>query len=158
MRHMLAVLKSDLCCDQDTETELIHAGHGSLNPLDLQEGVIEELKFAREGHKLRKATRSEEFLETMSLKEPNKCESLSSSERSTDTPSREDSSEDTTEIMDAATESEFCGLEFEEHPDTSHTCEAALKSISCDSDSEVNKGLDELEENFADLHLSRHYS
>lgn len=121
MRHMLAVLKSDLSCGQDSETELIHAGHASLDPLD-------------------------------------KCESLSSSERSTDTPSREDSSEDTTEIMDAATESEFCGLEFEEHPDSSHTCEAALKSIACDSDSEVNKELDELEESFADLHLSRNYS
>ncbi|NXR83173.1 SPAT7 protein, partial [Pycnonotus jocosus] len=34
MRHMLAVLKSDLGCGQDSETELIHAGHASLDLLD----------------------------------------------------------------------------------------------------------------------------
>ncbi|NWZ36051.1 SPAT7 protein, partial [Brachypodius atriceps] len=34
MRHMLAVLKSDLSCGQDSETELIHAGYASLDPLD----------------------------------------------------------------------------------------------------------------------------
>uniref|UniRef100_A0A8C3NXH0 Spermatogenesis associated 7 n=1 Tax=Cyanoderma ruficeps TaxID=181631 RepID=A0A8C3NXH0_9PASS len=153
MRQMLDVLKSELSCCQNSETELIHAGQESL---DLQEGVIEELKLTRKDHRPRKATKSVEFLETMdlSLKEPKSYDSLSSSERSTETPSREDSSDDTTEVMDAATESECCGVEFEEHPDTSHTCQAALNLIACDSDSEVSKELDELEENFADLHLS----
>ncbi|XP_063255190.1 spermatogenesis-associated protein 7 [Prinia subflava] len=158
MRRMLAVLKSDLGCGQDSETELTHAGQESLDSLDLQEDVIEELKLTKTGCRLRKATKSEEFLETMdlSLKEPKKCESLSLS--STDTPSREDSSEDTTECMDAATESELCGVEFEGHPDTSRTCEAALNSTACGSDSEVNKELDELEEDFSDLKLSSSYS
>lgn len=153
MRQMLDVLKSELGCCQDSETELIHAGQEAL---DLQEDVIDEFKLIRKGHRPRKAAKSVEFLEPMdlSLKKPNRCESLSSSKRSTETPSREDSSDDTTEVMDAATESECCGVEFEEHPNTSHTCQAALNLIRCDSDSEVNKELDELEENLADLHVS----
>ncbi|XP_066178040.1 spermatogenesis-associated protein 7 isoform X1 [Sylvia atricapilla] len=151
MRQMLDVLKSELGCCQDSGTELIHAGQEAL---DLQEDVIDELKLTRKGHRPRKATKSVEFLEDLPLKEPNNCGSLSSSERSTETPSREDSSDDTTEVMDAATESECCGVDFEEHPDTSHACRAALNLIACDSDSEVNKELDKLKENFADLHLS----
>lgn len=154
----------------DSKTKLIHAGQDSetelsreaSESLDLQESdTIEELEFASKGHRLRKATKSEEFLETLnlSLQEPNKCESLSFSERSRETQSREDFSEDTRETMDAGTESDFCGVEFEEHPDASPTCEAASNLIACDSDLEVNKELDELEENFADtLHISRNYS
>lgn len=147
---------------QDSETELIQASREASESLDLQESdTIEELEFTSKGHRLRKAAKSEEFLETLnlSLQEPNKCESLSFSERSRETQSREDFSEDTTETMDAGTESDFCGVEFEEHPDASPTCEAASNLIACDSDLEVNKELDELEENFADtLHISRNYS
>ncbi|XP_048163963.1 spermatogenesis-associated protein 7 isoform X3 [Corvus hawaiiensis] len=206
MRQMLDVLKSDLGCSQDSDTELIHedrdsdtelshegrdsdtelihedrdsdtelihagldseteliqASREASESLDLQESdTIEELEFTSKGHRLRKATKSEEFLESinLSLQEPNKCESLSFSERSRETQSREDFSEDTTEMMDAGTESDFCGVEFEEHPDTLPTCEAASNLIACDSDLEVNKELDELKENFADtLHISRNYS
>ncbi|NWH91334.1 SPAT7 protein, partial [Aegithalos caudatus] len=67
MRQMLEVLKSDLGWGQDGETELIHASQESLEHLDLQEDVIEGLKFTRKGHSLRKTTKSEEFLETMDL-------------------------------------------------------------------------------------------
>uniref|UniRef100_A0A8D2PPF5 Spermatogenesis associated 7 n=1 Tax=Zosterops lateralis melanops TaxID=1220523 RepID=A0A8D2PPF5_ZOSLA len=153
MRQMLDVLKSELGCCQDNERELIHAGQEFL---DLQEDVIEELKCNRKGHRPKKTTKSVDFLEPMdlSLKEPKKCELLSSSEISTETSSRENSSDDTTEVMDAATESECCGVEFEKHRNTSRTCHAALNLSACDSDSEVNKELDELEENFADLHVS----
>ncbi|XP_031969157.1 spermatogenesis-associated protein 7 isoform X3 [Corvus moneduloides] len=146
----------------DSETELIQASREASESLDLQESdTIEELEFTSKGHRLRKATKSEEFLESinLSLQEPNKYESLSFSERSRETQSREDFSEDTTEMMDAGTESDFCGVEFEEHPDTLPTCEAASNLIACDSDLEVNKELDELKENFADtLHISRNYS
>ncbi|XP_041903878.1 spermatogenesis-associated protein 7 [Corvus kubaryi] len=162
MRQMLDVLKSDLGCSLDSETELIQASREASESLDLQESdTIEELEFTSKGHRLRKATKSEEFLESinLSLPEPNKCESLSFSERSRETQSREDFSEDTTEMMDAGTESDFCGVEFEEHPDTLPTCEAASNLIACDSDLEVNKELDELKKNFADtLHISRNYS
>ncbi|NXO25249.1 SPAT7 protein, partial [Cisticola juncidis] len=67
MRRMLAVLKSDLGRDLDSETELTHAGQESLDSLDLQEGVIEELKLTKKGCRLRKTTKSGEFLETMDL-------------------------------------------------------------------------------------------
>ncbi|NXB09854.1 SPAT7 protein, partial [Cnemophilus loriae] len=68
MRQMLDVLKSDLGCSQDSETELIHAGQEALDSLGLQEfDAIEELEFTSKGHRLRKATKSEEFLETMDL-------------------------------------------------------------------------------------------
>ncbi|NWI44353.1 SPAT7 protein, partial [Picathartes gymnocephalus] len=68
MRQMLDVLKSDLGLGQDSETELIHAGQEALDSLDLQEfDTAEELKLTSKGHRLRKATKSEEFLETMDL-------------------------------------------------------------------------------------------
>ncbi|NXR58147.1 SPAT7 protein, partial [Rhadina sibilatrix] len=67
MRQMLEVLKSDLGCSQDSETELIHASQESLEPLDLQEDVIEDLKLTRKGHRLRNARKCEEFLESMDL-------------------------------------------------------------------------------------------
>ncbi|NXR96038.1 SPAT7 protein, partial [Hypocryptadius cinnamomeus] len=68
MRQMLDVLKSDLGCSQDGDTELIHAGQEASGPLDLKEcDTTEELKFTSKGHRLRKATKNEEFLETMDL-------------------------------------------------------------------------------------------
>ncbi|XP_037994886.1 spermatogenesis-associated protein 7 isoform X2 [Motacilla alba alba] len=162
MRQMLDVLKSDLGCSQDSDTELTHAGQEASGPLDQQEcDTTEELTFASKGHRLRKATKNEEFLETVdfSLKKPNKCGSPSRSKRSRETQGKENFSEDTMEMMGAGRESDFCGAEFEEHPDTSPTCEAALNLFTCDSDFEVNKELDELDENFADaLHISHNHS
>ncbi|XP_068048765.1 spermatogenesis-associated protein 7 [Anomalospiza imberbis] len=156
MRRMLDVLKSDLGCSQDSETELIHAGQEASGPLDLQEfDTTEKLECTSKGHRLRKATKNEEFLETMDLlNKPNKCELLPRSRRSSETRGKEDFSED----MGAGTESDFCGVEFE-HPDTSPTCEAALNLLAFDSDLEVNEDLDELGENFAEaLHISHNYS
>ncbi|NWS09042.1 SPAT7 protein, partial [Motacilla alba] len=66
MRQMLDVLKSDLGCSQDSDTELTHAGQEASGPLDQQEcDTTEELTFASKGHRLRKATKNEEFLETV---------------------------------------------------------------------------------------------
>ncbi|XP_023783501.1 spermatogenesis-associated protein 7 isoform X3 [Cyanistes caeruleus] len=161
MRQMLEVLKSDLGCCQDSETELMHAGQEALDPLHVQEfDVREQLEVTSKGHRVRKATKSEEFCETTEmLKEPNKCESMSWSERSRETLIREEFSEDTTETADAGTESDSCGVEFEEHPGTSHTCKGALNLMACDCDSEVNKEIDELKENFTGtLHISHKYS
>ncbi|NWT52588.1 SPAT7 protein, partial [Erythrocercus mccallii] len=67
MRQMLEVLKSDLGCGQGSETELIHASQESLELLEPQDNMIEELKFTRKGHRLRKGTKSEKCLETMDL-------------------------------------------------------------------------------------------
>lgn len=150
MRQMLEVLKSDLSCGQDSETELSHAGQETLDSL-------EEPECTSKGHKPRSATESEDIPETVesSLEEPKRSESLLCNERSRETQSREDFSE----TIYAETESDFCGVEFEEHPCTSPTCEAACNVIACDSDLEVNKELDELEENFAEgLHVSQSYS
>ncbi|NXO92207.1 SPAT7 protein, partial [Certhia brachydactyla] len=63
MRKMLDVLKSDLGCGQDSEAELIHASQEASDPLELDNK--EELEVSTKGHRLRKATKSEEFLETM---------------------------------------------------------------------------------------------
>ncbi|NXO14334.1 SPAT7 protein, partial [Oriolus oriolus] len=68
MRQMLDVLKSDLGWGQDSDTELIQASREASESLDLQESdTIEELKFTSKGHRLRKATKSEEFLKTINL-------------------------------------------------------------------------------------------
>ncbi|NXH41375.1 SPAT7 protein, partial [Dicaeum eximium] len=68
MRRMLAMLKSELGCSQDSETELIQASQETLEPLGLQEcNTTEELKLTGKGHRLRRATKSEESLETMDL-------------------------------------------------------------------------------------------
>ncbi|NXD21313.1 SPAT7 protein, partial [Spelaeornis formosus] len=68
MRQMLDELKSDLCCSQDSDTELICADQEALDLLDLQEfDKTEELDFTCKGDRLRKPTESEEFLETMDL-------------------------------------------------------------------------------------------
>ncbi|NWW83352.1 SPAT7 protein, partial [Climacteris rufus] len=68
MRHMLAVLKTDLGCGPDSETEQIHTGWDALDSLGLQElDTIEELEFTSQGHRQRKATKSEEFFGSMDL-------------------------------------------------------------------------------------------
>ncbi|NWU29170.1 SPAT7 protein, partial [Dyaphorophyia castanea] len=71
MRQMLEVLKSDLGCSRDSETELtqlIQASREALESLDLQESdTREELEFTSKCHRLRKATKSEEFLKTINL-------------------------------------------------------------------------------------------
>ncbi|NXX26481.1 SPAT7 protein, partial [Nicator chloris] len=67
MRRMLDVLKLDLGCGQDSETELVHAGQEALDPRDLQEDMTEELKFTRKGPRLRKSTKSQEYLDPVDL-------------------------------------------------------------------------------------------
>ncbi|NXQ10024.1 SPAT7 protein, partial [Peucedramus taeniatus] len=68
MRQMLDVLKSDLGCSQDSETELIQADQEALDQVDLQEiDTTEEHQFTSKGHRLRKASKNEEFIETMDL-------------------------------------------------------------------------------------------
>ncbi|NWS25292.1 SPAT7 protein, partial [Polioptila caerulea] len=65
MRQMLKELKADLGCSQDSETELSQASQEALDPLDLQDfDKTEELECTSEGHRQRKATKSEEILET----------------------------------------------------------------------------------------------
>ncbi|XP_050191231.1 spermatogenesis-associated protein 7 isoform X2 [Myiozetetes cayanensis] len=160
MRHMLDVLKADLGYGPDSEAEQIQEGCEGFDSLDLQEfDTGEELEFTSKGHRVRKATESEEFLETVdfSLKEPKNCKSPLCREMSKVTQSMEDFSEDMAEIMDAGTEFDYC-VKSEEHTDTSPTCEATLNLIACDSDLEVSKELDDLEESFAEaLQISRDY-
>ncbi|NXD89589.1 SPAT7 protein, partial [Chaetorhynchus papuensis] len=53
---------------QDSETELSQASQEASESVELQESdTIEELEFTSKGHRLRKATKSEEFLETLKL-------------------------------------------------------------------------------------------
>ncbi|KAM3670022.1 spermatogenesis-associated protein 7 isoform 3-T3 [Ammospiza maritima maritima] len=162
MRQMLEVLKSDLGCDQDSDTEQIHADQEASGALEQHKcGTTEEPEFDSKGHRLRKATKNEEFLESRDLSstKPNNCRSVSWSKRSRETQGKEDFSEDTTEIMGTGKESDFRGVVFEEHPDTSPTCEAASNLFGCDSDFDTNKELDELDGNFAEaLHISPKYS
>lgn len=163
MRQMLVVLKSDLGCNQDSDTEPIHAGQEASGPVEQQEcDTREELELSLcKDHRLRKATKNEEFLETrdLSLKKQNKCGSLSRSKRSRETRGKEDFSEDSTEMMGAGKESDFRGVVFEEHLDASPPREAASNLFVCDNDFEVSKELDELDENFAGaLHISPRYS
>ncbi|NXP22069.1 SPAT7 protein, partial [Scytalopus superciliaris] len=66
MRRMLDALKRDL--GLDSEAEQSHASWEAFDSLDLQEfDPMEELEFTSKGHRLRKATKSEEFLGTMDL-------------------------------------------------------------------------------------------
>ncbi|NWT96213.1 SPAT7 protein, partial [Urocynchramus pylzowi] len=68
MRQMLAVLKSDLGCSQESEAELIPEGQEASGPLELQEfDTTEELEFTSKGRRLRKATKNEELLESVDL-------------------------------------------------------------------------------------------
>ncbi|NXN82941.1 SPAT7 protein, partial [Bombycilla garrulus] len=65
MRRMLDVLKSELSCEQESETELIHSDQGALKLQDLQKGdTAEELNSASAGQKPREAPKREEFPET----------------------------------------------------------------------------------------------
>ncbi|NXW86942.1 SPAT7 protein, partial [Alopecoenas beccarii] len=65
MRHLLDVLKADLGYSGPEQS---HADWEACDSLDLQEfGAMEELEFASDGQRQRKATRSEEFFETMDL-------------------------------------------------------------------------------------------
>ncbi|NXE61379.1 SPAT7 protein, partial [Calcarius ornatus] len=65
MRQMLEVLKSDLGCNDDSDAEPAHAGQEASGPRERQKrDTAEELEFATKGHRLRKDTKNEEFLET----------------------------------------------------------------------------------------------
>lgn len=149
MRHLLDVLKADLgysgpeqsCVDWE-----------ACDSLDLQEfDAMEELEFTSDSRRQRKATRSEEFFETVDLllKEPNECESPVCGESSKETQSKGDFSEDAAEMTDAGTELHTV-VKSEEDPDASPSCEATLNVITCDGDLEANRELDDLEENFAE--------
>ncbi|NWV31268.1 SPAT7 protein, partial [Grantiella picta] len=66
MRQMLDVLKLELSCGVDSETELTHTDQEALDLSDVQEfDTGGELEFTSKGHRLRKATKSEEEFETM---------------------------------------------------------------------------------------------
>ncbi|XP_065695839.1 spermatogenesis-associated protein 7 [Patagioenas fasciata] len=157
MRHLLDVLKADLDCSGPEQS---HADWEARDSLDLQEfDAMEELEFTSDSQRQRKATRSEEFFETMDLllKEPNECESPVCGESSKETQSKGDFSEDAAEMMDAGTEL-HAGVKSED-PDTSPSCEATLNLITCDGDLAANRELDDLEENFAEaLQISHDYS
>ncbi|KAM7110166.1 spermatogenesis-associated protein 7 isoform 5-T5 [Ciconia maguari] len=161
MRHLLDVLKADLGCSPGSSAEQIHAGWEAFDSLDLQEfDTMEELEFTSKSQRQRKATKSEELFGTMdlSLKKPNKCESSVCRESSKETQSKDHFSEDVAEMMDAGTESDSC-VKSEEDPDASPSCEATVNLITCDSDLEANKELDDLEESFAEaLQISHDYS
>ncbi|KAM6067858.1 spermatogenesis-associated protein 7 isoform 1-T1 [Theristicus caerulescens] len=161
MRHLLDVLKADLGCSPGSGVEQIHTGWEASDSLDLQEfDAMEDLEFTSKSQRQRKATKSEEFFRTMdlSLKEPNKCESPVCRESSKETQSKDDFSEDVAEMMDAGPESDSC-VKSEDNSDTSPPCEATLNLITCDSDLEANKELDDLEESFAEaLQISHDYS
>ncbi|NXQ59219.1 SPAT7 protein, partial [Anthoscopus minutus] len=63
MRQMLAVLKSDLGCGQDSEPELIKPRQEASEPLDVRElATPEEHECTSKGHRMKKATKSEEFV------------------------------------------------------------------------------------------------
>ncbi|XP_065491638.1 spermatogenesis-associated protein 7 isoform X2 [Caloenas nicobarica] len=158
MRHLLDVLKADLGCSGPEQN---HTDWEACDSLDLQEfDTMEELEFTSDSQRQRKATRSEEFFETVDLllKEPNECESPACGESSKETQSKDDFSEDAAETMDAGTEL-HSGVKCEEDPDTSPSCEATSNLITCDGDLEANRELDDLEENFAEaLQISHDYS
>lgn len=161
MRHLLDVLKADLGCSPGSSAEQIHTEWEAFDSLDLQEyDTMGELEFPSKSQRQRKATKSEEFFGTMELplKEPNKCESPVYKESSKETQNKDDFLEDVAKMMDVGTESHSC-VKAEEDPDTSPSCEATLNLITCDSDLEANRELDDLEDNFAEaLQISHDYS
>ncbi|NXN30712.1 SPAT7 protein, partial [Nycticryphes semicollaris] len=68
MRQVLDVLKAELSCSPGSAAEQVHPDWDGLGSLDLQEfDRMEELEFTRTSQGQRKATRSEEFFETMEL-------------------------------------------------------------------------------------------
>ncbi|XP_014802562.1 PREDICTED: spermatogenesis-associated protein 7 isoform X2 [Calidris pugnax] len=161
MRHVLDVLKAELGCSPGSAVEQVHPGWDTLGSLDLQEfDTMEELEFPRTSQGQRKATKSEEFFETMELplKEPSNCESPACGESSKETHNEDDFLEGVTQMTHAGTEA-HSGVKAEEEPDTSPSREATLNLITFDSDSEANRELDDLEESFAEaLQISRDYS
>ncbi|XP_035395533.1 spermatogenesis-associated protein 7 isoform X3 [Cygnus atratus] len=156
MRHLLDVLKADLSCS----TEEVQTDWEAVDSLDLEEfNVMEEPELTSKSQRQRKATESEEFRTTMDLllKEPSTCELPVCSENSKETRSKDDFLEDVAETKNAEAESH--SYVKSEDPDTSPSCEATLNLITCDSDLEANKELDDLEENFAEvLQISHDYS
>ncbi|XP_054256728.1 spermatogenesis-associated protein 7 [Indicator indicator] len=162
MRHLLDVLKADLGCSPGRSAEQTHTGWEAFDSLDLQEfDMMDELQLTKEISQMqRKPTKSKEFFGTMDLplKEPNQCESPVIRERTKETQSNDDFSQDVTEMTDGGTESDSC-VKAEEDPKTSPSCEATLNLVTCDSDLEATKEIDDLEESFAEgLHISQDYS
>ncbi|XP_009903145.2 spermatogenesis-associated protein 7 [Dryobates pubescens] len=162
MRHWLDVLKADLGCSPGSSAELIHRGWEAFDSLDLQEfDTMDGLELTNERSQMRrKAAKSEEFFGTMDLplKEPNQCESPVIREGLKETQSNDDFSQDVTGMMDGGTESDSC-VKAEEDQKTSPSCEATLNLVTCDSDLEATKEIDDLEESFAEaLHISQDYS
>ncbi|NXO72967.1 SPAT7 protein, partial [Phainopepla nitens] len=65
MRQLLDVLKSELSCGQESDSELIHSDQGALRLQDLQKGdTTEELNIPSTDQRPREAPKSEEFPET----------------------------------------------------------------------------------------------
>ncbi|XP_061215964.1 spermatogenesis-associated protein 7 isoform X2 [Neopsephotus bourkii] len=160
MRHLLNVLKADLGCSPGSDAEHIHTGWEALDSLDLREfDTVEELEVISRSQRQEKATKSYEFFGTMDLlKEPEKCESPTFRESSKDTQSKNDFSEDLTEMMDAGAVSGSY-VKSEEDGDILPLCEATLNLITCDSGLEANEEIDDLEESFAKaLQISRDYT
>ncbi|XP_067151708.1 spermatogenesis-associated protein 7 isoform X1 [Apteryx mantelli] len=157
MRHLLGVLKVDLGCSAGRSAEQIHANWEAFHSLDLETfDTMEQLKFTSKSRRQRKATENEEFFRAMDLllTEPNKCKSPVCFENSKERQSTDDFSVDVAEMMNAGTDS-HSSAKSEEGPETSPTFDATLNSITCDSDLETNKDLDDLEESFAEaLQLS----
>ncbi|XP_033918494.1 spermatogenesis-associated protein 7 isoform X1 [Melopsittacus undulatus] len=159
MRHLLDVLKADLGCSPGSEAEHIHTGWEALDLLDLQEfDTVEELEIISKRQRQGKATKSDEFFGTMDLlKEPEKCESPTFRESSKETESKDDFSEDLTEMMDAGAVSGSC-VKSEEDGGGLSSREPTLNLITCDSGLEANEEIDDLEESFAKaLQISRDY-
>ncbi|XP_057269385.1 spermatogenesis-associated protein 7 isoform X3 [Pezoporus wallicus] len=160
MRHLLNVLKADLGCSPGSDAEHIHTGWEALDSLDLREfDTVEELEIISKSQRQGKATKNDEFFGTMDLlKEPEKCESPTFREGSKETQSKNDFSEDLTEMMDAGAVSGSC-MKSEEDGDILPSCEATLNLITCASGLEANEEIGDLEESFAKaLRISQDYT
>ncbi|KAM9380978.1 spermatogenesis-associated protein 7 [Phaethornis superciliosus] len=160
MRHFLDVLRADLGCSSGSGAEQIHTDWEAFDSLDLEEfDIMEELKFTSKSQMQRKAAKPE-FFGTIDLllKEPNKCDSPVCRESSKEVQNKDNFSEDAAEMTDSGRELDCC-VKSEEDPDTSPSHEATLNMITCDSDLEVSKELNDLEESFAEaLQISHDYS
>ncbi|XP_062494931.1 spermatogenesis-associated protein 7 isoform X3 [Pezoporus occidentalis] len=160
MRHLLNVLKADLGCSPGSDAEHNHTGWEALDSLDLREfDTVEELEIISKSQRQGKATKNDEFFGTMDLlKEPEKCESPTFREGSKETQSKNDFSEDLTEMMDAGAVSGSY-VKSEEDGDILPSCEATLNLITCASGLEANEEIGDLEESFAKaLRISQDYT
>ncbi|XP_030308351.1 spermatogenesis-associated protein 7 [Calypte anna] len=159
MRHFLDVLRADLGCSSGSGAEQIHTDWEAFDSLDLKEfDIMEELKFSSKSQMQRKAAKPE-FFGTIDLllKEPNKCDSPVCRESSKEAQTKDNFSGDVAEMIDSGRELGCC-VKSEEDPHTSPSREATLNLITCNSDLEVNKELDDLEESFAEtLQISHDY-